>query len=577
MQRPFKLTTPMILLAFFTVSMVNACSKSDDPTPSPDDMKGTMDMPALDMNPGPEKEMSRDMDAGSQPLDQDLDRDTASPDLPDMPSTMDLGVDMPDTGDMMRACTYPPDTIHVNAETGDDTANGLVDAPFATITRAMQELAPGIRVVVHDGIYQEAIIPTTSGTEDAPILIGPACGAQPILDGSQLSAPDGLPALIKIIDQSHLRVHGFTLRNLTATRRSDFPSGIWVRGASHHISITSNKVHDITAWQGGDQSGAHGIAVYGTSTSPSHDIVLAGNHVHDLVLGWSEAVVINGNVRDFKVLANTVEDVNNIAFDFIGFEEDVCPTCNQSDLTGVNNVNRARQGVVEQNIARRVSSAGNPAYGQDKSAGCYYVDGGADILFEQNLATECDIGVELASEAPGKSTRQIIVRNNLLYDLDVTGIATGGYDPGNGPGGGAARECTIIHNTIVNASVNGWANAALVLQNRNIDNRYQNNIVIATEGTSAMADYGEQNSGNIFSHNLYQGALDGVEAGEGSLSHPAAFQDADADDYSLSSTSPAVDAALELPESIRGFFDFAEVRRPQGNAADIGAFERESL
>lgn len=560
----------LLLLAIGLVGIAGACSKDarENAVSPPEErdmrkqeMAQPMDMPA-------------DLDGGRESLDQERHHDDSLSDQGDSDFDSDLGDDPPDVEDMTQGgCNEPLNAIHVSTKLGDDAATGSASAPFQTIARALRDITPGQHVVVHEGVYHEAIIPTSSGTEGAPIVITAACGEKPVLDGSRLTTSDGLPALIKIIDQSHLVVGGFELRNVTAARSDDFPSAIWIRGASHHIELRSNEVHDVTAWRGGQQSGAHGIAVYGTSTSPAHAITLKDNHVHDLTLGWSEAVVINGNVRDFLVLGNTVEDVNNIAFDFIGFEQDVCPGCDQSDRVEGDTLNRVRQGLIKGNVARRVSSAGNPAYGQDKSAGCFYVDGGADLVFEQNLATRCDIGLELASEAAGKSTRQILVRNNLLHDLDVTGIATGGYDPGNGPGGGAASDCVIVHNTIVNASEDGWADAAIVLQNRNIGNRYQNNIIIASPGTSAIADYGEKNEGNVFSHNLYQGAFDGVSAGEGSIAQPARFQDAAAHDYRLQSTSPAIDAATVLPASLQSRFDFAGIPRPQGSAPDIGAYE----
>lgn len=485
-----------------------------------------------------------------------------------------------DQGDVSRdqegdaGCQEPEGAVHVSVLMGDDGATGTVSTPFATIERAMQDAQSGSSVIVHKGTYAESVTFTRSGSQGSPIILRAACGVRPVLDGSLVQDSDsGLPALIKIIDQSFITVQGFELRGLTSASRDHFPSAIWVRGASHHISLIDNVIHAVSAFEGGDQSGAHGLAIYGTSTSPAHDILVQGNELYDLTLGWSEALVVNGNVRDFTVMGNDVHDVDNIAYDFIGFEADVCPACVQDDVVDVDNVNRVRRGLITQNTASNVSSFGNPAYGEDKSAGCFYVDGGAQLIIDRNIASRCDIGVELASEAFGKSTREIIVRHNVLFDHDVTAIATGGYDSGNGAGGGSAKDCVIIHNTIVNSSVNGWANTSVLLQHRNVGNLYQNNIILSTSGMAAILDGGDKNEGNVFSHNVYQGELDGVEAGEGSLDSLVTFVDAASGDYSLASGSPGVNAGVALPTELVGELDFAGDARVQG-VVDIGAFEQ---
>jgi hypothetical protein len=337
------------------------------------------------------------------------------------------------------------------------------------------------------------------------------------------------------------------------------------------VKILNNVVHDIQAENGGDGAGAHGIAVYGTTTAPSERIEIAGNELYGLVLGWSEAVVVNGNVRDFDVHDNVVHDVNNIAFDFIGFESDVCPSCSQDDVTAESNVNRARNGRVVDNVAYNVTSFGNPAYGNDKAAGCFYVDGGAGIVIERNVAYGCDLGVELASEWYGKSTRDIVVRNNFLYANDVACIATGGYSSGNGSGGGAAKNCLVLNNTLSDCARSGWADAGILLQNRNQSNVYQNNVVVATPGTSAIVDGGSANTGNVFDYNIYfGGGLDGVTDGAHSKTIDPGLVNAAAGDLHLGPNSPAKNAgndALDVGETdIDG-----EVRK--NGAVDIGADE----
>ncbi len=455
------------------------------------------------------------------------------------------------------------------APSGNDAGPGSFDQPFATINHAVGLAKPGETVVVGAGTYGELVSFPASGTSGAPITLRASCGARPILDGTGKGGA-GEPALITIVDRSNIVVDGFEIQNLQG-KNGNFPAGIWVRGSCQDIAIRNNLVHGIVAQNGGKGSGAHGIAVYGTKTLPSERIEISGNEVRDLVLGWSEAVVVNGNVRDFDVIDNHVHDVNNIAFDFIGFESDVCPACVQNDVFDVANVNRVRNGRIRGNTAHQVTSFGNPAYGMVKSAGCFYVDGGASLLIEGNIAYGCDLGVELASEWYGKSTREIVVRNNFLYANDVTCIATGGYDAGMSGGGGSAKDNRILNNTLFDCSRAGWADAALLLQNRNQNNVYVNNIIYPTAGTSAIVNGGSLNTGNVFDYNIYfGGTLDGVTGGASSLTVDPKLVAPTSGDLHISAGSPAKDKGNSA-ENV-GSVDIDGSTRKNG-AVDIGADE----
>lgn len=65
--------------------------------------------------------------------------------------------------------------LHV-ATTGSDRADGSVDAPFRTITRAAQAAMPGDTVAVHHGVYREWVNPPRGGTVGSPITYQAAVG-----------------------------------------------------------------------------------------------------------------------------------------------------------------------------------------------------------------------------------------------------------------------------------------------------------------------------------------------------------------------------------------------------------------
>lgn len=462
--------------------------------------------------------------------------------------------------------------VYIVAPGGADTADGSLARPLATIGRALALAQPGDTVAVRAGVYHELVTVPRSGTASAPLTLRGYCGERPVLDGTGLGNGQSLPALLSLTGRAFVTVQGFELRNLRGAG-GNFPAAVWVRGASSDLTLRDLRVHDVTAEAGGAANGAHGIAVYGTSSTPTERVTIEDCELYNLVLGPSESLVLNGNVRSFVVRRNTVHDSNNIAFDFIGFEADVCTSCVNTDVVDAANVNRARDGQVYENLAYNVTSARNPAYAGELSAGCFYVDGGARIVLERNRAHHCDLGVELASEHPGLSTQQITVRDNLLWAHTVTGISTGGYDSGTGPGGGSARACVVSHNTIANSSTAGWAHTSLLLQNRNVGNTYINNIVIATTGQRAIDVGGTLNTGNSFDYNLtFNGAVAGITQGTHSLAADPRF--VAAGDYHLQAGSPALDRAAALVDARDGALDLDGRPRVAGAAPDLGCYER---
>ena len=76
-----------------------------------------------------------------------------------------------------------------------------------------------------------------------------------------------------------------------------------------------------TTFQASDGGDAHGIGVFGTTADhPIEELEIVDNDLANLTLGSSEALVVNGNVKDFLIEGNRVHDTNNIGIDVIGIE-----------------------------------------------------------------------------------------------------------------------------------------------------------------------------------------------------------------------------------------------------------------
>jgi hypothetical protein len=476
--------------------------------------------------------------------------------------------------------TLPPGTYFVSVS-GNDANPGTLAAPWRHIQYAMDRVGPGSTVYVLSGVYNEYVTFKNSGSSGNYIVLQNYAGNTPVIDGTGLLI-SGEVGLVTIANKQYVKLIGFEIRNLKAGGVSSaFPQGISVRGNGAFIEIRNNKVHDIE--NSCRRCGAHGIAVYGRDPNASiHDLLIDGNEVYNGKFGWSESMVLNGNVEFFTVSNNIVHDNDNIGIDFIGFEgENPNP-----------DLDRARDGTVVGNLVYNINSYGNPAYGNERSAGGIYVDGGTRIVIERNIVHHSNLGVELASEHAGKNTSYITLRSNFFYNNTQTGIAMGGYDTRRG----STENCVIVNNTLYNNFTQGDWGAELYVQYDTRNNVVKNNIIFANSSRRFIESWSAVMTGNVVDRNLYYAAGGGsngtwiwqnvtyttfaaYQSGSGNdvtgligldplLINPAAG------DLHLNTGSPAIDAGENLPSTQMGTLDIDGNARILNGVVDIGADEK---
>lgn len=300
-------------------------------------------------------------------------------------------------------------TVYTVAASGGD---------FTTIQAALDVAVAGDTISVKEKptpYFEKLVFPRSGDASSGHITLEAAPGETPVLDGTGVTGDH----MVLIDSRSYVKVIGFEIRNLLGARDG---SGVRVLGAGSHIEIRRNRIHDIRG------TSAMGITVYGTAAAPIADLVIDGNEVHDCEPAPSEAITLNGNVQGFAVTNNVVRDVDNIGIDFIGGETDIQP-----DPTKV-----ARDGVCRGNTVMRARSRYGGGF-----AGGIYVDGGRDIVIENNVVTESDLGIEIGAENTGIVTRGITVRNNVVFrndkveDVRVEDVISHG---GDAPSGATARR-----------------------------------------------------------------------------------------------------------------------------------------
>jgi Right handed beta helix region len=426
------------------------------------------------------------------------------------------------------------------AGTGRTLTVATSGAQYTSIQAALNDARGGDTVLVKAGTYREKVSFKNSGSASDRCIVLKGDG-QAIIDGGR-----GAGVGITVAGKSYVAVVGMTVQ---AFHGGGVPTGIAVTGSSNHLDLRNNVVSDIRS-----SDNAHGISFYGAAATPMSDLFIDGNEIKNCKLGSSESMVLNGNVTKFVVSNNKVHDNDNIGIDFIGFEG-----------TGPNGQDQARDGICVDNLVYNINSYGNPAYGNEHSAGGIYVDGGRDIVIERNRIADADIGIEVASEHGGKSTSNIVVRNNFIAGSFQGNIMIGGYDNQRG----STSNVTIVNNTTF-----GAGNGELILQYFNKNAVIKNNIFVAKTGQDYVNSTGTGNSGITLENNLYFGAS---KSSAGSFRDAAAkFLDpklvSGAKDMHLQAGSPAINAGITVDA---GAFDVDGNVRITGGKVDIGAHEKE--
>jgi hypothetical protein len=387
----------------------------------------------------------------------------------------------------------------------------IVLSPGDSIQAAVQQLRSGGVIELRGGVYHQRV--HLNGVRH--LTIRPYAHEQPVLDGSTLRAPSGISALVAVANSRDVTIKGLELTGYRTSRLGVVPVGVYVHRHDHAIRIIGNHVHDLgndNNTLGSFDINAHGVAVYGDDPHAAITrLAIRDNVVDNLHLGASESVVVNGNVNHWQIVGNRIYDNDNIGIDAIGFE---------STLTGkyrYTQRNRARHGVIADNVVSRIRSRGNPAYWKDgewcNCADGVYIDGGSRITVRGNQVRDSDIGIEVAAEnARGTADHVVVTRNHISGSL-FTGITTGGYcngaDDCGGVETGSSHDNTFTHNTLRDNNRLDDGSPELLVQYHSYRDRFAYNTITATNsdhviyGTVPNADTNGHPGTNRSDHNRF--------------------------------------------------------------------------
>lgn len=443
------------------------------------------------------------------------------------------------------------------APRGNDANPGTRTRPWRTIQYAADRVRGGQTIVVLAGTYHERVVVKTGGSKSRGFVTfrgnnGAVISAEGVAGDHQ----------ILISGKQYVTVTGFELADNTV---ADDGSGIRLEGWGHKIRIFGNTIHHTRG------ESAMAVTVYGSDAKRGFSsVAIDDNVVYDCEPAPSEAIVVNGNVRDFSIRGNDVRDVNNIAIDAIGGE----------GICGDASVDAARNGTIAANTIARVRSRYEDGY-----AAGIYVDGGRDIVVERNCVSQSDLGIEIGAENPGTVTRNVTVKNNLLLRNDKAGLAIGGYDADRG----RVVDSIVRNNTFFQNDQAHAGNGELWVQYAN-DCSFMNNAIVAN-AQALVVNVVAPTSGNRFDFNIFSTTSASVatfswrgkeqsfatwqKAGRDATSRVTdpKFADYANDDFRPATGSSLVDAGDPATSLSNGELDLLGSDRKR-DAIDVGAIER---
>ncbi len=422
----------------------------------------------------------------------------------------------------ISAATYYVDNGHGSAS---DANPGTESAPWITIQQGVSGLQPGDTLYVKNGVYNEQVSVSSSGSVDNYVTITAYQSRGATIDGSGLQIPE-YRGLVEISGRQYVRFSGFRVINSGPTGTS---SGIQVED-SENVTIHGNYTHN---------TASSGIIFWDSAS-----VTIDANEVEKALSGGAtsenEGITV-GETDGFEICNNYVHDGNSARGE------------------GIDAKDGSTNGSVHHNHVHHMQGVGIYVDAWDKATG--NIDVYANRVHDIN-----GDGIAIGSEQGGRLDN-IRIFNNIIYDNLWTGIDLHACCISQHP----VHNVQIVNNTVVANGRDPWGGGIYIENDQAAGVTIRNNIVSDNLSFQILLE-GNPPADAQIDYNLIHGFRN--EAGETYGDHyqlgDPLFSDPAIHDYRLQTGSPAIDTGVAVQFVST---DGSGNNRPQGNGYDIGAFE----
>lgn len=366
---------------------------------------------------------------------------------------------------------------------GNDLNNGTsLATAWKTIQKACNAATPNSIVQIKAGTYNENVVVNISGTPGNSITLKNYLNDIVLIDGTGTSGT----TMLTLTDKNYLNFHNLTIQNLTVNDAQGVLIETSGNNSSTELSFKNITIKNIN-WTSNpltiptSSNNAQSFIAYGGNGGITN-ITIDSCKVFNNILGFSEAMTLDGNVDGFTIKNCEIHDNTNIGIDIAGnYQVSSNPT-----------TDHARNGWLFNNTCyKNVSLVAT-------SAGIY-VDGGQNVLIEKNKCYENGNGIEIGCEENG-TTNTIIVKNNLVYNNQEVGIYVGGYTTSTS---GQVLDCIIRNNTLFkNNSLNDGTGEMNISKASNCV--FENNIFYTNnQNVLFSVDSISPQTNNVFNYNCW--------------------------------------------------------------------------
>lgn len=256
---------------------------------------------------------------------------------------------------------YSPLHFYFMSPTGDD-ATGEIDnifKPFKSWEGIHTKIVPGDAVIYRAGTHTDQIncsYPSIHGTEENPVFIIAYPGENPVIDR--------ISEAIKIMNSSHMVVHGMDFRNtetklgrgILITESNNLAIRNVKSGYSTNGLFAMQDLHDILiegcVFHNTDFAGTHGVYI-GARELPNSNITFNNNLIYN---GGMHGFQHNGRITNLVMENNIIHSCNMAAISLV---MGVCDSTFRNNLCYNNN-----QGVVIYNYVSTAADSGILPYDQ---------------------------------------------------------------------------------------------------------------------------------------------------------------------------------------------------------------------